>query len=126
MKKNDGYIAFSSLLVISAVILAAAILVSLASISESQMGYSLRKGEETLFFVEGCLEEALMRAKESGSYEGGLLNLPEGQCTINISKDQENWTLLAIGSKGRHTRKVEAQIRRGCDQIELYSWSEVE
>jgi len=121
-----GYIAFSSLLVIAAIVLAAVLSLGLFSLGEVQMGYSIRKGEQALFFVEGCLENALLRAKESSGYEGGVLNLPEGQCNIIISKDQENWTILAIGSKQGYSRKVEAQIRRGCDQIELYSWQEVE
>ena len=121
-----GYIAFSSLLVICTVVLAVSISVGLLSISESQMGYSMRKGTETLFFVEGCLEEALLRAKRSSDYNGGFLNFPEGQCTINIDKNDENWTVTALGSKGGYTRKMEAKVRRVCNQIELNSWLEVE
>lgn len=121
-----GYIAFSSLLVISAVVLAAAVSVSLLSLSESQMGYSVRKGEQAFFFVEGCLEEALLRAKRDSSYNGGVLNFPEGQCTINIEKNLEDWKVTGQGSKDGHTREIEVQIRRACNQIYLYSWLEAE
>lgn len=125
-QKRKGYVALSSLLVISAVVLMVVISASLLSLSEGQMGDSVRKGEEAFFFVEGCLEEALLRARDSSVYEGGVLNLPDGQCTIDIIKDDGNWTVTASGSKDGYQRSVEAQIRRGCDQIELISWQEVE
>ena len=124
MKK--GYIAFSSLLVISAVILAITVSVGLLGISESQMGHSVKKGEEAFFFVEGCLEEALLRISKNPSYSGGLLNFPEGQCTIDIQKNGEDWTVTASGSKDSYTRKVEAQIKRICNQTQLVSWLEIE
>lgn len=123
---KGGYVAFSSLLVISAVVLVVAISVSLLSISEGQMGYAVRKGEDALFFVEGCLEEALLRAKKSSTYNGGLLNFPQGQCTIEIEKNGEDWTIVALGAKDGYTKKIEAKIRRACNQIKLNSWSEVE
>ena len=124
MKK--GYIAFSSLLVISAVVLAITVSVSLLSISESQMGNAVKKGEEALFFIEGCLEEGLLRISKNPSYNGGLLNFPEGQCTINIQKDGEDWTVIASGLKDGYARKVEAKIKRICNQTELVSWLEIE
>ncbi|MBL7159118.1 hypothetical protein ISS85_01460 [Candidatus Microgenomates bacterium] len=124
MKK--GYIAFSSLLVISAVVLAVTISVSILSISESQMGYAVKKGEEALFFVEGCLEEALLRFSSNPLYNGGLLNFPEGQCTIVVQENSEDWTVVASGLKDGHARKVEAKIRRVCNQTELISWLEIE
>lgn len=119
-----GYIAFSSLLIISVVVLAIGISVSLLSISESQMGYSKRKGEEVLFFVEGCMEDALLKARDQ-SFSGGILNHPEGSCTIIVEKNGNNWAITAIGSKDGFTRKIKAEITWG-RRPTLNSWVEIE
>lgn len=125
-RAKRGYIALASVLVISAVVLVAAVSTGLLSLSESQMGYAVRKGDETLFFVEGCLEEALLRVRRSSDYAGGPLNLPEGQCTIDVTKVDSDWIIVATGSEGGHSRQIEAKVRRTCNQIELYYWLEVE
>ena len=119
-----GYIAFSSLLIISVMALAIGISVSLLSISESQMGYAERKGEETLFFVEGCMEDALLKARDQ-SFTGGILNHPEGSCTIVVEKNGNNWVITAIGSKDGFTKKIKTEITWGRRLI-LNSWTEIE
>src|SRR5579859_5860305 len=77
-KRENGYIAILTVLIISAVVLAIATTVSLLAIGEAQSGLSLFKGEDTLTFIEGCMEDALLKTRNSNGYAGGTITRPEG------------------------------------------------
>src|SRR5260221_5347286 len=99
MKNNfqfeAGYIAILTVLIISAVVIAIATTVSLLAIGEAQSSLSLFKGEDTLTFVEGCMEDALLKARNSNSYTSGSITRPEGTCTITVAKAGTTWTVTA-------------------------------
>jgi len=125
-RQADGYVALSSVLVIAAVVLVIGISVSLLSISESQMSLAEKKKEETIDFVESCLEDALLRINEDESYSGGTLSLPEGDCTINISQTGNDWTITAEGTLDGFTKTIEVQLERTSPTMALTSWQEIE
>lgn len=124
MKYQQGYIAIVSVLIISVVVLAIALTVSLLSIGEGQASFALFKGEDTLTFVEGCAEDALLKARNSNTYTGGTITRPEGTCSISVSKSGNNWTVDATTTDTKYKRSVEVKITRSTS-LQILSWKEI-
>lgn len=125
MKNDNGFIALSTVLIISAVALSVAISVSLLSLSEAQSSFTLMKGEDALQFVEGCAEDALLKAQADASYNGGSISRPEGTCTISITKLGNTWTMTATTTNQQYKRTIEAVFQRLPTGITLTSWREI-
>lgn len=120
-----GYIAITAVLVILAVVLAITISASLLSIGEAQSGLTLFKGEDTLNFVEGCMEDALSKIRLNDVYAGGTITRPEGSCVITIvSHVGSNWTINASTSDTKYVRTTQAVIVKSTS-ISLTSWKEI-
>lgn len=126
---NQGFIAFTSLLVISAVTLAIAVSISLLGISEANTSLGFKKGQETLKIAEGCAEEALLRLRDSASYTGGSLNVGNGSCIMSISGTDPNFTIdvtATITGPPQYIKKVQVTTKRAGNSINIVSWQEVE
>lgn len=123
MNKN-GFIAITTILIISAVVLGIATTVALVSIGEGQASLALTKGENTLQFVEGCAEDALLKIRNNGSYAGGTITRPEGTCSITIVAGSPS-TLTATTQDTKYNRTVEIKYTRSSSGIILSSWKEI-
>ncbi|HSW96875.1 MAG TPA: hypothetical protein VLF89_03540 [Candidatus Saccharimonadales bacterium] len=121
---QKGYIAILTVLIISAVVITIATTVSLLAIGEAQSSFALFKGEDTLTFVEGCMEDALLKARNNNSYTSGSITRPEGTCTITVSKAGTTWTVTATTTSTQYVRTVQAVITRG-SQMAITSWKEL-
>ena len=130
LKNQSGYIALSSVLVISALVLIISVTVSLLSISEGQMAVAEKRREEVVNFVESCVEEALLRSSEdanfcdAGSGASCDFTLPLGTCTITMTKNG-SWTMVAQGAVEDYLKKIQVEFTRG-SSIEIISWQEIE
>lgn len=122
---QNGYIAISSVLVISFVTIALTTSVALLSIGESQSSFALAKGEDALQFVEGCAEDGILKSRASDSYSGGAITRPEGTCNISISKAGNVWTLTASSTNTQYARSIQAVFTRNPTGIILTSWKEI-
>jgi len=126
--QRGGFIAFTSLLVISAVALTIALSISLLGINEAKSSLDFKKGQETLKIAEGCLEEALIRLRDKVDYSGGSLNLGDGSCTISISGTGSDRTIditATITGPPDYIKKLQAVIKRTGYAVNLISWQEV-
>ncbi len=124
-RKSAGYVALSSILVIATVILTIGISVSLLSVSESQISLAEKKKEETVDFVEACVEDALLELNENGSISLAII-LPEGTCTVTIDSQTGNdWTFTVSGAVDAHTKRVQVTANRDTT-VTTTSWKEVE
>ncbi len=124
-KSPKGYIALTSILVISAVILTIGISVSLLSISEGQMSLAEKKKEETLDFVEGCLAEILLKLNEDNTVATEV-TLPEGSCSVTINSHSGNdWDFTVSGSRDNYYQSIQIQAVWQSPQLGL-DWLEVE
>lgn len=121
---QKGYVALVSVLTISAVVLAMSTTVALLAIGEAQSSFALFKGEDTLTFVEGCMEDALLKSKAISTYTGGSITRPEGTCTITISKAGSVWTITATTTDTKYARAVQAIVTRGSSLV-ITSWKEI-
>lgn len=125
MKRQNGYVALLTVLIMMAIILSATTTVTLLSIGEAQSSFALYKGDETLAFVEGCTEDALLNARASAAYAGGPISRPEGTCSVTITKAGTTWTLTVSTTNTTYVRTIEVVINRLATGITLTSWKEI-
>lgn len=121
---KDGFVAITSVLVISAVVLAIAITVSLLSIGEGQAGLALANGENTLTFVEGCVEDALLKLNANASYAGGTITRPEGICIVSVSSLGSTYTITVTTNATLYKRAIQVVANRG-STVTITSWKEL-
>lgn len=121
-----GYIALSSIIIIMAVVLSISVTVTYLAIGEAQSSLALTQGEGTLDFVEGCLEDALIKVRANGNYSGGTITRPEGTCSITVSgPPSSTWTITATTADTSYVRKVQAVTTVNGYGITLSSWKEI-
>ncbi|OGM78902.1 hypothetical protein A2382_03340 [Candidatus Woesebacteria bacterium RIFOXYB1_FULL_38_16] len=126
MKKKiqQGYIAIASVLVISAVVLTIGTTVSLLSVNDIQSALAGKKGEESLDWVEGCVEDALIRLNETNSIPATLSVLGE-TCSVTInSHSGHNWTFTVEKEVNGYLKKVQVSAIWGLT-VEIVSWNEI-
>lgn len=132
---QKGYIATLTVLIVMAVVVVSATTVTYLSIGEAQSGFALFKGEDTLTFVEGCAEDALLKARANPSFGDPVgtpvaITRPEGSCAIKVISKVGNptvtWTMRAQTdtSTTKYNRIIEVVFNRASTGISLISWKE--
>lgn len=121
---NRGFIAMTSILVISTVVLSITLTVTYLSIGQGQAALALTKGEEQLHFVEGCMEDALLKIRSNAAYAGGTITRPEGTCSITVSQAGTVYTVTATGTATNYRRTVQTVVTRGATMT-VTSWKEL-
>lgn len=123
---QKGYIATLTVLIVMAVVLTTATTITYLSIGEAQSGFALFKGEDTLTFVEGCTEDALLKASNNLIYNGGTITRPEGTCIIVVdSKVGDTWTMTITTTATTYKRNIQIVFDRLSTGISLTSWKEI-
>lgn len=122
MKK--GFIALTSVLVISVVILSVTLTVVYLAVGQGQSSLALTKGEDQLNFVEGCMEDALLKIRANASYVGGTISRPEGTCNITVSQIGNVYTVISTGSTTIFKRTIQVNATRG-GTVVINSWKEI-
>lgn len=122
-KLKKGYVALSIVLILTAVILGITVTVAQLGIGEGQSSLSLSKGEDVLNFVEGCMEDALLKLRSNISYSGGSITRPEGTCSITVTTAGPLYTITATTGTTTYKRTVQAVVTR-TSAIILTSWKE--
>ena len=125
MINHKGYIALSTVLIICAVAIAITLTVTFLAIGELQSTFALNQGEMTLNLIEGCTEDALLKARASNRYTGGTINHPEGSCTVTILKSGTVWTMTASNVNGQFKRTIQTVFEKTDRKINLLSWKEI-
>lgn len=124
MKK--GFIALSTVLVISAVMLAVVGTIAYLSVGEAQSSLALYLGEDNLGLVEGCAEDVLQKVHDNSSYNAASINRPEGTCSIAYtSGGPTTWDVIVTTTTTAYQRKVRIQFTRNPSNISLTSWQEI-
>lgn len=124
MMKQKGYIAFSSVLIISAVILIIGVTLTLTSISEAQKALSGRRREEVVDRIEACVEDALYSINIANSLPS-TITLPEGICSLTIDSNVGfNWTFTVTASTNGYTKSIQVTTVRA-STITPVTWKEL-
>ncbi len=105
---EGGYVTISIAIILTAVVLGIMVTVAQLGIGEGQVSLALSKGEDTLYFVEGCMEDALLKIRSNASYAGGTITRPEGTCSITVSTVGQTYTVTASTTATSYKRTVQA------------------
>ena len=115
--------ALASVLVIAAVVGVIGIATALSAVSESQSALAAKKGHEARDFVEGCVEDALLRLNEDNSIPS-TITLPEGSCSVTINAQSgDDWTFTATGTLETHASSIQVNATR-TTTITITRWQE--
>jgi len=125
MQKQQGFIAISMVILLVALVIAISTTVALLSIGEAESALTLTNGESTLDFVEGCTEDALLKARASASYTGGNITQPEGTCTVSVAKAGSTWTLTVSTTATVYVRTIQVVITYDGYGDTITSWKEI-
>lgn len=120
---QKGFIALSSILLISFIAVSLSVVVTLLSVGASQSALAQTNGEQTLFFVHGCAEDALIKAWGDINYTGSNITRPEGTCTVSVSKVGTVWTMTISTTDTNYTKTARITFNRG-STITVTSWTD--
>ncbi len=123
-----GFVAITTVLILSIVVLAISTTVTLLSIGEAQSSLSLFKGEDNLNFIEGCVEDVMMKIRANSLYSGTAISRPEGTCSITYNPGGNgpiNWDLTVTSQSTSYQRQVKVVFVRNSTGITLTSWKEI-
>ena len=123
MKIRSGFLAMSTVLIVSAIVMAIAVSVSLIGIGEGKTGLLHNQGSTALFLAEGCMEDALLNLRASSSYTGGTITRPDGSCTVTVT-GSGTYTLTATATSALSTRLLQVVATRS-GKVAISSWKEL-
>lgn len=122
---QKGFVAITTVLILSAVVVAIAATVTLLSIGEAQSSLSLYKGENNLSFVESCVEDYLLKIRADSAFGGGNITHLGETCTINIKTGNPGWDIVVSSLDSSYQRQIEVVFTRNPTGIILTSWKEI-
>ena len=121
---NNGFIALTSLMVVTALVILIGISVSALSINDLQSSFAAFKNEELIDIGDACIEDALLKLNEDNSLPSSI-TLLGGSCTIAInSQVGSNWDFTVTASKEGYTKKIRVSANR-TSTVAITSWKEV-
>lgn len=123
MKK--GFIAITTVLIISVVVIAIVTTIFTLSLSESQSSIALVKGETAMQFSEGCVEDVLLRIRSDENYSATEIVYPEGVCVVDIAKDGTTWIVNTHSNISGYERDLHIIFEKTLTGITMTRWEEV-
>lgn len=127
--RQSGFVALTTLLVISAVVLAISISVTLIGISNLQNSLDLKRKNELNVISKGCVEEALLQIRNDSAYLG-VANFPIGNgfCTISVSGTGLDRTVnieAKINGIMSYTKRYQVILKTSGKSVSIISYNEV-
>lgn len=124
LKKQKGFIAITTVLIVSALTLMIGISISLGSISEIKMGLQRSLSSQSYYLANLCAEQTLMKLKEDSNYSGDeIINVSNGSCTI--LPIEGNWTIKVSAFSSGQIKKMKLVVSQINPEIIVDSWEEV-
>ena len=121
---RPGAMMLMTVLVAGAVALTIGLSVALRGIGELDMGIAGSQTLKTFGIAEGCIEEALFQLSHDASYEGGLLSLGDGDCTIDVTSEGSERIINVTATMKRWTRKIEVRVDLAGPQVTILEWQQ--
>jgi len=124
IRKQKGFIALITILIILGALSLIGLGISQLSIFEAQMGLQKSQSSQAFYLANLCAEEALMRLKEDSNYTGNeTLNIENGNC--QILPIEGNWTIKTVGNFQNQIKKIKIIVSQINPQTVITSWQEV-
>ncbi|OGE17572.1 hypothetical protein A3F00_05425 [Candidatus Daviesbacteria bacterium RIFCSPHIGHO2_12_FULL_37_11] len=121
----NGFIAISTVLILVSVVVAIGTTVTLLSIDEARSGLILFQGEDNLDFVEGCVDDVMLKIRSNPTFSGTSITRPEGTCSISYTATDPNWDITVTSLSVSVQRKIQVKFTRNPAGITLTSWKEI-
>lgn len=125
---NNGFIAFTTLLIISAVALASVLSISLLGIGEARSSLDFKKAQEARIMAESCAYEALYQLRNNSSFVGSNLNINNNTCTMSVSGSGSTRTVnitSQVIEPGIYQKMFEMNVNLIGNSVSLIKWKEV-
>jgi hypothetical protein len=125
---EGGFMAFTSLLVVTSVALVTVLSVSFLGIGEVKSSLDTKKSIETRAIAESCVEEALLRTKGDQSFLSGSMSVGEGTCTISITADGSDkiiYVSAEIGDPAGYVKRIRVVVKQFGTGIVIAEWEEI-
>ena len=97
---------------------------AMLSISEMQMSLVSRSSTNSFNLTESCVEEMLLKSSRDAGYSGGAITLPQGTCSVNMSKNGDNWSAIVSGTFNNFARSLRVDFVRD-STITITNWKEI-
>jgi len=110
--RKQGFTALITVLIVSAITIAAATTLVFLSTSESLLGFSANQSHETVQIGDSCAEEAYFRLKSNQSYSGGTIVLGNGSCDITVTGSGGNGSTRTIVASSTISTSIGSFTRR--------------
>ncbi|MBN2016050.1 hypothetical protein JW766_04425 [Candidatus Dojkabacteria bacterium] len=126
IKKNKGFIALISVLVVGIVGLVVSIALLLLGLGASRTSFALEQSLQSRALANTCAEEALERIRRLPTYTGsGNLTFDYGSCAYTITDlGGSNREIQATGTVDSIVRKVKVNINQ-VSPVNVTSWQEI-
>ncbi len=126
-KKNSGYIALLSVIIVGAIATAIAVTFTLLGIGLSATSFAQEQSAQARGLTNACLEEGLQQIRTSTVYTGsGNLNIGQGTCSYTVTNlGGSNRLVIASSTVGTIIRKVQTNVTAITPSITTNSWLEV-
>jgi len=113
MKYTQGFIALTSVLILSAIFLSISISIASRAVSGTDASIALYERDKAKFLTEACIEYALMELQRTLNYEGdeGIL-VGDGSCTVRpvTGMGNENRSVEVESTVGAHTYRMVVDV----------------
>lgn len=128
MKTNQGFMALTSVLVLSAIFLSLSISIATHAISGSKTNTSVHASNKAKFLAESCVEYALAELQRSALYDGDeQVQIGEESCDILTVQGTGNTDRIiqTESTVSGHVYRWEVVVSEIDPSIQITSWEPV-
>ena len=123
--KFHGMTTFTSVLIITSVVVMMGLGITMKRIDESNLVYHQQKTAKTLAGSEACLEESLIKLQNNHSYSGETLNIFGTTCQVIITGSGNTRTITVNATlESLYNEKLEAMVDWN-GPFRITSWKEI-
>lgn len=126
LSDQQGVAALLTVIIIAAATITMAFTASLLGLGELELGYISQKSSETLSVADSCAEDTLRRLRLDLNYSGGMLNVGDGSCIINITPDGDNRTIIVESVIEKYYKKIQVEATLSGSNTAINSWQELD
>jgi DeoR/GlpR family transcriptional regulator of sugar metabolism len=127
MRRERGYIAVLSTLIVGAVSLAIVVGVLLLGVSSQKSSFVSQWQTQARGATDGCTEEALQQIQSNTAFTGtNTVTIGTESCTYTVANTGVTTrTISASATVGSVVRKVQVYVTIASSSISITSWQEV-
>ena len=121
--KQRGYIAITSMIVVTAVVVSVGLLATFSAIGNAQMALGGTQADGAKSLAQACMEDVLLKINKTSTVPSSV-STPQGTCTITTDAQAgSNYTVSVTATKDNRTKKITTSVSR-ITNVAVTSWLE--